>query len=598
MSAVLDPSGSYTDIFRTAVEVPTLKTFIHNYPNLIQLLPLLLGQAGNSSTHAAGTVITPKYDPDTGEERNLYDWMPVKKDKEGLIISEWEGEYVDKVGFLKCDILGLSQLDKFARINELIRMNGGQDIHYDDINLDEEGVYDLFKNGVNEDVFQMTGSGLRGYCKELKPETIHDIIATVAIYRPGPIEIGVHKNYVAIKNGEQQPEYDFGSEEITKTTHGLWVYQEQIMQACQAVAGFSLVEADGVRKAMGKMLPELLQSYGEQFVQGAIKNGCPETEAQKIWDKFKVFGAYAFNLSHSACYGITAYFSQWFKYKFPLEFWTTSLEFSDSDQIADKISEIDKLETVRVAPVDINKSRVAFYPDKSNNTIYWSLSSIKWVGGISVEAILGEREKNGAFFTLEEFYSRVEKRVVNKRSVVNLILAGAFDEIENIKEVTERWRLIEGFMLLREEKMTEDLLEIKSYKDYEYIIKQKELTGFGYINFEKLVSTSSLGTIQKRYLSGLDLELDSSVDTNALVVGVLKNAIERNSKRGVFVQLELDHNSSTIFCTVWNDTYEEYKKIILLSINKVVMVTGKVVIDNYKKKNVIHSNENSRIVIV
>lgn len=589
---MLDPNDDFTGLFKTATQSTALKEFIQENPHIIEKLPLLLHQPANSSIHAAGVVIVPKIDS-IGVIKPVQDWMPIKM-MDGLIVSEWEGEYVDKMGFLKCDILGLGQLDKFMRINELIKEHYGKTIGYDDINLDEEGVFELFRNGHNEDVFQFTGYGLRKYCQDLLPENINDLIATVAIYRPGPIEIGVHTDYVKIKNGQKELHYDFNSEEITKNTYGLWIYQEQIMQACTAIAGFNMTEADGVRKGIGKMIPELLKSYGTQFVAGAIKNGCPEEEAIKIWKKFEVFGAYSFNLSHSACYAIMGYFSQWFKYMYPLEFWTTSLEYSEADEMIQKIAEIEALGTVKVAPVDINKSREYFYPDKNNNTIYWSISSIKWVGNSGVDSIIEQRTNSGDFFSLEEFYSRVERRKVNKRSMENLIFSGAFDEIESIRNVKDRYSLLVQFYnISSNQKLLPELDEYKRWPEYRWIVKQKELTGFGFIEYRNIFTTSEFKKQIGSYLSGDDLENENHLDKEKIVGGIIKNLVERKSKRGPFYQIELENNFSTIYITCWNEAFEVFKIQLKENVGGVCFIKGKVVRDNYKNKNVIHTNENT-----
>jgi DNA polymerase-3 subunit alpha len=592
ISAMLEAEGDYTSLFKEGSKSPQLKEFIQQYPQIIEKLPLLMNQPGNSSIHAAGIVITPKFDSN-GTPKTVYDWMPVKK-MDGIITSEWEGTYIDKMGFLKCDILGLEQLDKFMRINELVRKHYNVDVRYDDINLDEKGVYELFQNGNNEDVFQFTGYGLRKYCQDLHPENINDLIATNALYRPGPIDMGAHVDYVKIKNGEKEPQYDYLIEDVTKPTYGLFVYQEQIMAAVQKIANFTLVEADDIRKAMGKIIPELIQSYGSKFIEGAIANGCPPEEAQSIWDKLVRFGAYSYNKSHAACYAIMGYFSQWFKYKYPLEFWTTSLEFSEADELIQKVAEINTLGQVSVSPVDINKSKDSFYPDPENNTIYWSLNSIKWVGSSAVDEITHWRDEDGQYFSFEEFYSRVERRKVNKRSMEHLIYAGAFDEIENIQNLTERYRLLEQYYVLsKNEKLIPDIAEQKSWPEYKWILKQKELTGFGYIDFKKIINLSSFKTQISSYLSGEDLEDETLIEKEKIVGGVIKNLIERKSRRGPFVQIELENNFNTIFVTCWNESYETYRQKLNDGKNQVLFLKGKVVKDNYKGKNVIHTTENT-----
>jgi DNA polymerase-3 subunit alpha len=243
-----------------------LYSFIQTYPQVVSELPLILNQPKNSSIHAAGVVIVPR------EFGTLYEQLPVKKHN-GILVSEWEGVYIDKAGFVKFDILGVNQFDKFNHINRLIKQDTGRDIRYKDIGLTDEKVFELFRKGYNEDVFQLGGTGLKGYCKLLQPENIEDLIATVALYRPGPIESNAHLKYVKRKNGEEEVVADPGCSEITKTTYGLIIYQEQTMKICQEVGGFSLVEADDIRKALGKMKFEIIQPYKTTFLERSTKKG-------------------------------------------------------------------------------------------------------------------------------------------------------------------------------------------------------------------------------------------------------------------------------------------------------------------------------------
>ena len=245
----------FGELFEVASQRKLIYDFVQQNSELIEEVPLCLNQPKNASIHAAGVVIVPK------EYGTIYEQMPVKE-QDGVLVSEWEGHFIDDAGFLKIDVLGVQQLDKFAAISKLIQSQLGETItSFENIPLDDDDVFNLFRQGFNEDVFQLGALGLKAYCKELEPDSIEDLIATVALYRPGPIESGTHKKYIKVKQGIEKSDPDPGCEEITNKTHGLIVYQEQVMQICQHVANFSLVEADDIRKALGKMKPEIVKGY-------------------------------------------------------------------------------------------------------------------------------------------------------------------------------------------------------------------------------------------------------------------------------------------------------------------------------------------------
>jgi DNA polymerase-3 subunit alpha len=260
-------------------------------------------------------------------------------------------EIIDKAGFLKCDILGVKQLDKVAAIAKLVKENHNETITFEDIELDDPSVFELFKEGLNEDTFQFGTAGLKAFCREMKPDNINDLIAAVALYRPGTMENGLHKKYVNIKNGKEKPEYDEGTYEATKETFGIAVYQEQVMQITVDVAGFDLVQADDVRKAMGKKDRKLLDEQKMKFIQGGRSKGYKEDYLSYLWSKLETFAGYGFNKSHAAAYAITGYYTQWLKVHYPLEFWTVSLHYAKEEEIIDRISEINKVSKIQVASV-------------------------------------------------------------------------------------------------------------------------------------------------------------------------------------------------------------------------------------------------------
>lgn len=584
----------YYEIFQQACRQKVVREFVQKYPEVVEKVQLFLSQPKNNSIHAAGMVIVPK------EFGTSYQQLPVKE-VDGLLVSEWEGHYIDDAGFLKIDILGIAQLDKFAAIARQIKEQVGDDISFDSIILNEQDVLQLFRQGDTEDVFQFGAAGLKAYCKQLQPDTVEDLIATVALYRPGPIESGTHLKYIKRKAGKEFVESDPGCEEITSSTFGLIVYQEQVMQICQKVANFSLTEADDIRKALGKMKPEIVKGYRDTFMERVLKNGFEESQMSILWAKMEAFAAYAFNRSHAACYAITGYYSQWFKHHYPLQFWTVSLQFSNDKEMVGRIVEIQKNSPIKVSPIDINLSELEFKGDVGTNSIYWAMDSVKWVGDKIVESILTERTLHGQFFSLEEFIQRTKGHPgFNKRAVSHLIICGAFDRLEKIKNITERYLLLEAFYKFTDTEFKAEYLPMSLWREHQWVLRQKELSGFGVIDFRRIILQSHLfsGKVSKFKENCEVLEFDTSDSESCIVAGVVTKIAERKSKNGPFCQVELFDNKDIIYITIWPDIYQQFIEEIKTSEKKVMIFDGRVEWDDYKQQYSIKSTKTSKLQVV
>lgn len=286
---------TFSDFVSYAAQSKELQQFFQKNPTVIHCVKDALGQARSTSIHASGVVIVPKQDFD-GNPATVFDWMPVRK-MDGVLVSEWEGKYIEKAGFLKEDILGLKQLDKFKATLRLIRKNRKKTIELTEIPLNCPKTYKLFSKGWTEDVFQFTSAGLKHYSHRVKPTHIEDLIAMSALYRPGPMGSKSHEKFADLKNKVKgvKVEYDYGLKSVTEKTYGVYVYQEQIMQAVVVLGGMSLVESDTFRQAIKKFDKKTMASYEEKFITGAIKNGCPPKEAKLIWEKLLKFSGYGFN---------------------------------------------------------------------------------------------------------------------------------------------------------------------------------------------------------------------------------------------------------------------------------------------------------------
>lgn len=292
ISKMIEDVKTEEDFLRLACRKEEIAQFVNKYPEMMNVVFLLLGQQKAASIHACAMMIFPK-------EKTMYEWCPVRK-VDDLVISEWEGGEMDEAGFLKEDILGIEQLDKFNDILNLIEKNTGKKINlYTDIEYDDPEVYRYFANGWLSDIFQFSAKGLSSYTQKMKPKNMDDVIAALSLFRPGPMENGFHMDYIALKNGEKESEYPIGTEEILKDTYGLLVTQEQIMNICNQLADFDLVTCDKVRKALGKKKLDVLLPLKAKFIEGYVNKfgskGATKESAEHLWDQMEEFAKYSFN---------------------------------------------------------------------------------------------------------------------------------------------------------------------------------------------------------------------------------------------------------------------------------------------------------------
>lgn len=292
ISKMIEDVKTEEDFLRLACRKEEIAQFVNKYPEMMNVVFLLLGQQKAASIHACAMMIFPK-------EKTMYEWCPVRK-VDDLVVSEWEGGEMDEAGFLKEDILGIEQLDKFNDILNLIEKNTGKRINlYTDIEYNDPEVYRYFANGWLSDIFQFSAKGLSSYTQKMKPKNMDDVIAALSLFRPGPMENGFHMDYIALKNGEKEPEYPIGAEEILKDTYGLLVTQEQIMNICNQLADFDLVTCDKVRKALGKKKLDVLLPLKAKFIEGYANKfgskGATKESAEHLWDQMEEFAKYSFN---------------------------------------------------------------------------------------------------------------------------------------------------------------------------------------------------------------------------------------------------------------------------------------------------------------
>ena len=388
---------------------------------LIDLAQKLEGVVRHASTHACGVVISA--DP---LDEHVPLQHPTQDDK--TIVTQYEMHAIEDLGLLKMDFLGLKNLtiieDTLARIYVIRR----EKVDIENIPFDNQKTYRLFQQANTTSIFQLESEGMKRYLKELKPTEFEDIVAMVALYRPGPIQF--IPDYIARKHGKKTITYLHPKlKPILEKTQGICIYQEQLMQIARDLAGFTLAEADVLRKAIGKKIKTLLDSQHEKFVKGAIENGIAQDAAQKIWEWILPFARYGFNRSHSAAYAMIAYQTAYLKANYPVEFMASALtsEKTDVERIAVLIGECKKME-IEVLPPNINESLKNFTVVPDENKIRFGLLAIKNVGEHIVDTIVAERKAGGPFQSMGNFISRVGAQDLNKKSLESLIKTGAFDE--------------------------------------------------------------------------------------------------------------------------------------------------------------------------
>ncbi|MBR6163653.1 DNA polymerase III subunit alpha [bacterium] len=372
----------------------------------------------NVGRHAAGIIISK--DP-------LEDIVPVEYSKEGTVVTEYPKGDCEKIGLLKMDFLGLKNLEIIRDTINLVKKRHGIDVEINKIPLDDKPTYDLLMSGNTEGVFQLESAGMKKLIKDLKPTVFEDLGALVALYRPGPLESGMIKDFVERKHGRQKITYASPLlEPILKDTYGTIVYQEQIMQVFQSLAGYTLGEADNVRRMMGKKQVEEMAKQKVRFVENAAKNGMSENAATELFEQIEAFAKYCFNRSHSAAYAFVAYQTAYLKAHYTVEYLSALLSSvpDELEKIQLYIEESQKF-GIKVLPPDINKSFLAFTPDGDN--IRFGMNSIKGLGATVLDVIIEEREKNGEFKSVADMAGRLSTKVLNRKTIESLAKSGALD---------------------------------------------------------------------------------------------------------------------------------------------------------------------------
>ncbi|OGZ25568.1 MAG: DNA polymerase III subunit alpha, partial [Candidatus Nealsonbacteria bacterium RIFCSPLOWO2_02_FULL_38_63] len=546
---------------------------------LIDLAKKLEGVARHASTHACGVVIS---------NRPLTDLIPLQHPTQGdqSIVTQYEMHSVEDLGILKMDFLGLKNLtiieDTLARIYVL----RNEKVDLDNIPLDDKKTFEIFRNGNTTSVFQLESDGMKRYLRELKPTKFEDIEAMCALYRPGPMEL--IPTYIKRKNGKEDIEYIHPKlKPILEETYGVIIYQEQLMKIAQELCGFSLGEADILRKAVGKKIKALLDDQEEKFVNGAIKNGIKKEIAEKIWEWILPFAGYGFNKSHSCAYATIACQTAYLKAHYPVEYMASVLtsEKADVERIAVLIEECRKMK-IEVLPPNINESLKNFTVVPNANKIRFGLLAIKNVGENIINTIVEERKTNGKFASISDFLQRVESRDLNKKSMEALIKSGCFDEfaernqlLQNMERILE-WAKDSQKSKNNGQKGLFDTIKLASeitlfpfppINNFEKLRWEKELLGL-YVTSHPLEG-------MKKFFAGKTVaisEIKNSFMNQRVKVGgiisTIKKIITKAGKPMLFVKLEdmTDKAEVVVFPNVMEKNQDVFQE------NKIVFVSGRV----------------------
>jgi DNA polymerase III subunit alpha len=435
----------YSDVDRIAKMVPatlniTLEKALKDSPplqqaydseaqvkELIDTARRLEGMVRNAGVHAAGVVISPQ---------PLLELVPLHKTKNDEIVTAFDMKAIEKMGLLKMDFLGLTTLTILDDALKLVKQVHGQELHWNTIALDDKETYEkVFHSGLTSGVFQFESHGMRDVLRRYKPSTVEDLTALNALYRPGPIQGGMIDDFIERKWGRRKIEYELPElEPILRETLGVIVYQEQVMQIANRLAGYSLGEADLLRRAMGKKKAEEMAAQRERFMQGAAERGIPARKAEKIFDLMEQFAGYGFNKSHSAAYALLAYQTAYLKTHYPVEFMAALLTSvtGSTDDVVKYINECREM-GIAVEPPDINVSDANFTPH--GKAIRFGLAAIKNVGQNAIESIVAARKKLEQFRSFYDFCENVDLRLLNKRVVESLIKSGAMDSLGRRKQL-------------------------------------------------------------------------------------------------------------------------------------------------------------------
>ncbi|MBZ4686749.1 MAG: DnaE [Clostridiales bacterium] len=566
-----------------SIELKELYESDYRIKELLDMARSLEGTPRHASTHAAGVVIA---------KEELTNYLPLQKASDGPITTQFPMTTVEEIGLLKMDILGLRTLTVIGYVFDLIRKNWGVDLNIDDIPLDDPKTFALLASGNSMGVFQLESEGMRNILKNLKAEKFEDIIAMVALYRPGPLGSGMVDDFIQRKHGKKKISYLHPAlEPILADTYGVILYQEQVMKIASELSGFTLGEADLLRRAMGKKKPEIIAGMRKQFINGAVENNVDAEVAGKIFDLMEYFAGYGFNKSHSAAYALVAYLTAYLKAHYPVEFMAALLTsiMNNPDKVPVYIEECKRM-GIEILPPDVNESNVDFTVWKDK--IRFGLAAVKNVGTGAIKTIISARQEKGKFTSLEDFCEKVDLSVVNKRVMESLIKCGAFNSLgirrsqamiilDTVLELGQRRQaeLKQGQMSLfdmignREDMgWYIEIPDIEEYSSSQILAMEKETLGF-YISGHPITSyEANLRSQVSHNLEEITPEIDGRIVTVGGVINRLRRSVTKKGEAMAYMTIEDLTGSMDIL--VFPRVYSQY--VHLLKEDSVVLLKGRV----------------------
>jgi DNA polymerase-3 subunit alpha len=576
IAKMIPPTGPDSTIQGALEKIPQLRELREKNAKIAHLLTIaqkLEGQVRHPSIHAAGIVITP---------RPLVEFMPLYQSVKGEITSQFPMQDIEAIGLLKMDLLGLRNLTVIQDATVLIEKDRGETVDVKTIPLDDPATFSLFQGGNTDGVFQFESQGMKELLRSFKPESFRDLIAMNALYRPGPLNSGMTAEFVKRKHHAEMVAYDVPElEPVLKETRGIIVYQEQVMKIATELAGFSMAEADILRKAMGKKVTSIMKAQKQRFLQGARKRGISSAKANEIFEQIKHFAEYGFNKSHSAAYAYLAYQTAYLKAHYPAHFMaallTSEAERGATPQVVKYINECQAM-GIRVLPPDINASDLHF--TVTGGAIRFGLAAIKNVGEGAVVEILRERAKRGRFSGPFDVVAGIDPRVVNKKVLESLIKAGAFDslswrrsqcfhlidsmidyghELQKMKLTPQS--LLFGGGALEPPEVPAEVREMREWDESLFLSYEKDALGF-YITGHPLAQFEKrLRKLVSHTLAQLDEDKDFNNEVRvAGIISSTKPLKTRKDER--FVTFVLEDLSGRIEVVAFPESYKKFYEFI------------------------------------
>ncbi|HVB57696.1 MAG TPA: DNA polymerase III subunit alpha [Candidatus Acidoferrales bacterium] len=579
---------SLEEALKQSSQLDSLREKDERVKEVVEIALRLEGLARHASTHAAGVVISP---------RPLTEIVPLYKSNKDEITTQYDMNALERIGLLKMDFLGLTTLTVLDDAVRLIQQNRGAAVDLSSLALDDAATYALFSRGDTTGIFQFESHGMRDILRRYQPTRLEDLTALNALYRPGPIQGGMIDDFIARKHGKKKVTYDLPAlEEILSETWGVILYQEQVMQIANRLAGFSLGDADLLRRAMGKKKPEEMAAQREKFLTGCAARKVPHKKAEKIFDLMAEFAGYGFNKSHSCAYALLAYQTAWLKTHYPLEFMAAMLtsETGNTEKVVKYINEARSM-GITVLPPDVNSSDIDFTP--VGDQIRFGLRAIKNVGENTVKGILAARELLGRFTSVFEFVESVDTRLLNKRVLESLIRAGAMDglgahraqmmavvdramdraqKLQRAKESGQHGLFAGGGAPSAIAAPPEILPDVEEWPEHELLASEYSTLGF-YISGHPLDKYA--GRLQE--LNAVELStMDSRRNNEEIVIaGIIVQSRPMRSRRGSrWTILSLQDRTAVIEALVFPEAFQKLEPIFKAATP--LLVKGRVALED------------------